>query len=82
MIYDVVYLKPTHKLKAMETEQLQQTAASITDAILKSVGKENDPTRAIIIAVLERWEAEIRLDQVREDQDMIEKTLKSFSEGK
>lgn len=47
----------------------------LTDAILESVGKKGDPIGILVEAVLEKWEAEIRMDQLKKDQAMVSKVV-------
>jgi len=39
------------------------------------LGKKGDPIGILVEAVLEKWEAEIRMDQLKKDQAMVSKVV-------
>jgi hypothetical protein len=47
-----------------------KNSKELTNAILESLGKEGDPVGIIIESVLDKWEEQIRMDQLRLDEEM------------
>jgi len=53
-----------------------KNSKELTEAILESLGKEGDPVGILIESVLDKWEAQIRMDQLKLDRDMTMKIVK------
>jgi hypothetical protein len=53
-----------------------KNSKELTEAILESLGKKGDPVGILIESVLEKWEAQIRMDQLKVDKEMTMRIIK------
>jgi hypothetical protein len=59
-----------------------QSANTLTDEILESLGQKDNPLKVVIVAVLEKWETEIRLDQLEINHKSVQTTLNQITDVK
>ena len=53
-----------------------KNSKELTESILESLGKKGDPVGILIESVLEKWEAQIRMDQLKVDKEMTMRIIK------
>ena len=56
-----------------------KNSKELTESILESLGKKGDPVGIIIESVLDRWEAQIRMDQLNVDREMTMRIVKDLN---